>query len=379
MEPVTSLAEICRLLRLQKYQTRRCRQIQGNLRSLHIAAARTSRLVSAARSIRQTLAECLRAEDKSSFVNLVEACYDAFDDCLAPLPVAPEWNPDSKPRYPGVAPSFLEDVSPPARATVVDLLTKLRYDGSFIADRLAALTHKELVSLLPARASSGSNESVFGGSIRQSSRSAKPLGFVVDAKVDLITSQGFGSPLETLVSAVRSVSGDGTLEEDRATDVWATVCSRLISAQKPGSEKLVPALLDIWASLFPWPEKDGLEIWMMRTIQEGSFLLDQPSKYTFRARAQGRSDINLEEELRVETFYSRTIESLFDLLGDRSGPSIIPPGALRLCRAISEKLQESPGHLRAFPQFIITRWLFSTFIPDALSLPEVKYTGFHSC
>ncbi|CAK4034094.1 Hypothetical predicted protein [Lecanosticta acicola] len=364
--PVKPLADITRQLRLQRYQKRRCYQAEENLHYLQIATARTSRLARAARSVQHTLAECIKTEDKASFANLLHAFRDACDDCLRPSAESEAGN-IAEPRP---TTSFLENLPSSSRASILDFLAHIRYDGAFVANRLKCLTHKELIALLPDRSLPRSNDSIFGGFSRSTSRTSKPLGFVVDAQSDLLSSHAYSSTLEALVFSTNGLSKAGAYELDRATNIWATVSASLISEQKPGSERLVPAVLDIWTTLAPWPGKDRLQVWILQTLQQGSFLLEQPSKQTFRARVEGRSDVSPEEEVRTERFYNQAADSLLELFGVDSGPSVIPPGALRMCRAIWVHLRESPGHQRALPQFLITRWLFSAFVMDTVTLPE---------
>lgn len=367
-EKFTSVNETIRLLRLEKYHQRRCHRAESSLRRLQIASARTHRLVCAARSVQHTLADCIKSEDKAGFVNLLHAFHDASEDCLAPQPKAA-----TEGGYSGQATthSFLDSISWPSRVSILELLSKLRHDGTFIANRLDCLSQKELVDIISDRGASRQGDSVFGSSARWSSRTSRPLGFVVDAHVDMVSSYSYGSALETLIFGIRGHANTGNVEHQRATEIWATVSASLLSKQKPGSEKFIPAVLDIWTSTVPWPAKARLELWILQTLQEGSFLLDQPSKQTFRARVEGRSEIPAEDELRAESFYTQAVDSLLLLLGEQSGATLIPPGALIMCRAIWEKLADSPAHQHGLPQFIVTRWLCSSFIVDAFNIPEV--------
>ena len=372
-KPVVPLSELTRLLRLQRYQKRRCYQAEENLHHLHIAAARTSRLARAARTVQHTLAECIRAEDKASFANLLHAFRDACDDCLRPPASEADAGIASEGRR---TTSVLDNLSSASRASVLDFLSKIRNDGNFIADRLKLLTHKELIALLPDRSTPRSHDSIFAGSTRSLSRVSKPLGYAVDAQVDLLSSNAYNSPLEALIFSTHGLSKAGNVELDRATDIWAVVSANLISEQKPGSERLVPAVLDIWTHLLPWPGKDRLQVWILQTLQQGAFLLDQPSKQSFKARVEGRPNISPEDEQRTDSFYAQAAESLLDLFADQNGATVIPPGALKMCHAIWTQLSDSPRHQGVLPQFLMTRWLFSTFVMDAVTLPEVSSLPF---
>ncbi|KAI7480407.1 hypothetical protein KC351_g7018 [Hortaea werneckii] len=103
----------------------------------------------------------------------------------------------------------------------------------------------------------------------------------------------------------------------------------------------------------------------------GTFLVEQPSKQSFRIRVHGRPDSSADDDKKSEEFYSQATDALLELLADPSNVSVIPNKALNMCRAIWTKLQTSPGHQRAFPHFILTRWLFSSFLVQVVTLPEV--------
>ena len=371
--PITlpSLNDFTQLCQLEKYQTRECRQIQDRLYQAQNAAARASRLAQTARSVQRTLAECIKSEDKHSFLNLCNAFHDALDCTEAPsgnnLARATESvrNVD----YPN---SFLDAIGTESRAVILDFIGKVRHNGNFVADRLAGLTHKELGSLLPEKGQPRSSESIFGSSPRTSSRTSRHLGFVADGQTELLASFEYGSPLETLIFSVRGDS-DITLAGDPvATDLWSTVCAKLISEQKPGFERFVPAVINMWAMSSPWLGKERLSMWISQVLQDGMPLLEQPSKQTFRVRTQGQAETTAENEARIGQFLTNSVNSLLALLGDPKGASVLPEGALNMCQAISRKLQPSHHQQQAFPNFVLTRWLFSSFLLDAITLPEAS-------
>ncbi|GAB7364234.1 hypothetical protein MBLNU230_g4782t1 [Neophaeotheca triangularis] len=368
--PCPSIAEVTRLLRIQEYQKRKCQQAQSQLRGLRFAVARNTRLLNSFCSVRGTFAECIRSEDKPSFANL----HDAFQEACAATdsrPASIELDDPTDAKAPlNYPPSFIDQLSGSSRDTLLDFLGQLRSDGTFIAERLLALSHKELLVLLPENQKGPAQESVFGSPGRGSSRLSKPLGYVVDGQLDQIGGSGFASSLESLICTVRCTGVPTHEEQTRELHVWATVAAKLIIEQKPGSEKFVPALLNMWSGFHAWQGKDGLGQWIAKTLQDGSFLLEQPNKQTFRMRAQGRPEGSAEDEARMEAFYTRAVNSLLDLLGDTSQVSIVPNGATALSKAILRSLSSSPGHQRAFPQFVMARWLLPAFFHEAITLPE---------
>ncbi|KAK5747107.1 hypothetical protein LTR17_000239 [Elasticomyces elasticus] len=361
MCPTPDLPHISRLLRMQEYQKRRLCQLEAELRALQLSTARTARLARIARSVHHTLAECVRSEDRLSFTSIFGALQDAADGSTVRVGMDATATDEAP---------FLNGLRDNHRDAVVKLLHQVRTNGNFLADRLASLTSKEILALLPDRGSTRSSGSVLETSGGSYLRSSRHLGYVADRQTDSLSALSFGSTLETLVHAVGAYSGSSGGEDIRSLDVWSTVCARLITDRKSGSEKFVPAVLDLWAESDAWPGKQRLEIWVRRTLQRGAFLLDQPSKQSFRMRIQVRPELPRPEDTQAEAFYDEAVSQLLDLVADGSGATLIPETALIMFRAIWRKLPPESGHQRGLSRFILTRWLFSSFIMDVLSLPE---------
>jgi hypothetical protein len=367
--PVPDLSEVSHLLRQAKYYKQRRVQSKRLFHRLQIATSRTQRLAIASRHVRRTLAECLRSEDKHSFAHMFNtfqtACEQLPDLSLAD-PIDSELDSDPTET---ISSSFLEVLSHSSQETTLKFLMRLRYDKHFVADRVALLSHKELIAMLSDGTSSRRAESVLGGSQRASTRSAKPLGFVVDRVVDDISTAGYRSSLETLVH-LHNPTGQDSPAYDRSTEMWAHIAGRLISERKAGGDRLTSTLLDIWSFQGDWVGKDRLRTWMLHTLQRGQFILEQPSRQSFRMRVQGQVDLSAEESARTEAFYRESVDRLLDLLGDLKATSVVPDTALEFVSAIHASLDGSPSHQRDLPSFVTTRWLFGSFLMNLIVLPE---------
>lgn len=367
--PVPDLNEVSYLLRQAKYYKQRRVQTQRLFHRLQTATSRTQRLAIASRHVRRTLAECLRSEDKHSFAHM----FNTFQNACDQLPTLPSVDSLDLEPVPSLAEthadSFLEEISSSSRDTIIKLLTRLRYDKHFVADRVALLSHKELIAMLSDGASSRRAESVLGGTQRANTRSAKPLGFVVDRVVDDISTAGYRSSLETLVH-LHNPTGKGSPAYGRSTEMWAHVVGRLISERKPGGDRLTSTLLDIWSFQGEWVGKDRLRTWMLHTLRRGQFILEQPSRQSFRMRIQGQMDLSAEETARTEAFYNKSVNELLELLGDPNGASVVPDAALDFTSAIHASLDGNPTHQKDLPSFVTTRWLFGSFLMSLVVLPE---------
>lgn len=202
--PVPDLVHVSHLLRQAGYQKQRRLQTQRLFRRLQTATSRTQRLAIASRHIRRTLADCLRSEDKHSFAHLFNTFQTACDQSAllsATGILDSSYVADGTDSH---TDGFLDELSAPSRGTIVQLLTRLRHDQRFVADRILSLSQKELIALLSDGSFPRRPESVLGGSQRSSTRSVKPMGFVVDRVVDDIAAGSFRTPLETLVRPAKA-------------------------------------------------------------------------------------------------------------------------------------------------------------------------------
>jgi hypothetical protein len=195
--------------------------------------------------------------------------------------------------------------------------------------------------------------------------------------MELLASQGFGSPLEMLIYVPRSVTKTDPGEDDMSTEVWSHVCARMITDRNPVCERFLSTVFDVFARMCPWPGKERLEVWMLQTLQQGAFLLEGPPPRTFRARMEGEKDGGDEYDARKDAFYSKSAQSLLELLADPNGASVLPPGALRICRATSSNLQASPELQHDYSHAVLLKWLTSDFLIDAIVAPEVSEAFIH--
>ncbi|KAK5111345.1 hypothetical protein LTR62_005185 [Meristemomyces frigidus] len=355
------LADLARLLRLQKYKRRRTQELRNELRRMQIATERTARLARVAHSVEHTLAECVRNEDKSSFVSL----FNAFHDTV--LDVAGQSGEDLE--HVSADAAFLDVVPETTRSTIYALANQIRNNGDFLANRLTYLTEKEILTLLPDHCLARSNNSVFESSSTSWSRASRQIGYAVDAQMDLLAAQTYGSFLETLMFSFRGSTRCTSKVDRSCLDVWSKVCARLLTEQKPGGDKLVLAVLDICAQGSVWNGKAKFELWLLQTLQTGHFLLEQPSKQSFQARMQPRSEVLNEDEIRSEQFYNLAMLRLLDALLEDIA-MLIPQSALEMMNAICRLLPSHETSPQDFVHFVISRWLFPSFLFEAITLPE---------
>ncbi|KAK4996420.1 hypothetical protein LTR66_003974 [Elasticomyces elasticus] len=270
-----------------------------------------------------------------------------------------------------ICPDFLAEL--PLRDIVLEFLSDLRTKPDFLADRILALTQKELGLLTASQALTGAKSSVFERSepVKASELYRRRLQHMSSASLDGMQTGQLRDVLSILMRGIYPTHiVPGSAEDCRRTNTLATVCARLVTQQKAGSDTFILSLLDAWSGLRRWTGKQRFEMYLMETIQEGIFILEKPDKQSFRVRTQLVDVQGENDQAAVERFYERAVRGLLALLDDQ--PGIIPPGALEMGHAIARKLVESPKHLNGMPYFMTARWLFSTFLLDAMTYPEAR-------
>ncbi|WPH03890.1 Hypothetical protein R9X50_00677300 [Acrodontium crateriforme] len=359
----SSLEDLSRLFCRSRNQIQPAHRLQRQFHDINVATACNARLIAISRSIWRTLAECLDAGDKQSFANLFLAYHDAADS-ISRLPNT-EIPVDyvNLENFTGYDQSFLDMLPSQSQTAIKNLLFKVRYDGDFIASRLATLSRQEVSRLTPSHHTTKSTESVLSVSSGPTSRQSRQLAFeAVRDQRETLGSLDYSSHLQTLVYCVRGLSSSFPSEAAREMDVWSTVCAKLFTGQQAAS-KLIPSILDLFAQQNTWPGKQHLELWISETLQNGS-LVTEP-RDSFISRKEGPS-----ESVQEAFFYETAVDSLLHLMGSGSPACVIPETVLNLCRATCAKLPNGSNQQRDFTYEVLNNWLFSLFIPAILTLPE---------
>ena len=357
------LSEIVRQVRDQAHRGYRQNLVQHQLHRTQRALARMTRLSSAHQSVFRTMSECVRAQDKSRFAELDGAFRAVHDNCLRPITHPVDGTQQ--------APSFLDEMSQPCRAIVLQLLSRLRLDLTFITETLCALTHGGLLALLSKRSSWRTSSSVFAGSGPQSPQASKVMRTSVADDIRTVKLAMFGSPLETLVEYTRHMSHGENHHDDHALEIWAKICATFVVNQTPGCEKIIPAVLDIWAATLQWTGRSRLQCWLSQVLRDGAFLLESPEKQSYKTGVERRPEGQIDLGSRSEEFFRMAVDSFLDLLCDQRDGNIIPAPALEICRKVWRVMQQHPNRRQVFPSFVLIRWL-TPFMSDCITFPEAS-------
>jgi len=146
----------------------------------------------------------------------------------------------------------------------------------------------------------------------------------------------------------------------------------MLIQQKPGSDRFTVELFDRWAMQSTSSGKRTLEIWLMEILRDGQFILNKPDNPSFRIRNEQMIHTDQGHDTAVQAFVERSTRKLFHILGNSERDGTIPQAVLQLGQLIHEELKTSRRLSAGFPMFVVTRWLFSSFIIDRIITPEVS-------
>ncbi|KAH7067893.1 hypothetical protein FB567DRAFT_615477 [Paraphoma chrysanthemicola] len=376
----TSLAELAHLIRLQGYQEQRKAHSRVRLHRWLVSSALSARLVHCGELAYRTLVDNFRSDDKKGFAALYNGLNDVRNSCDATRQYA-LLEPDlefgksksMRSEKSFSASTFLNDVPSKILDDLLDFISEIRTNPDFLAARISSLSQQELASLSSFRQALDPIDSVMAMQARGKNIGAHKANQQGSNPVERLLSFQRHDPLAALVYTIfANSSGPDSAEDLRRTDVWATTCAKLIKDTKPGSEKFIMTVLDVWAGMREWPGKANLELYLMQALQDGQFLLEKAEEQPARLGTQPVAR-STKDTIAADEYFEKVVKRLFEVVDDEPSAGGIPEGVLEIGNAILRKLDEEKNLRKASQNFFVSRWLFSTFLLNAIIHPEASH------
>jgi len=373
----TTLEELAHLVRLSNYQERKRSQSRIRLQRSLVSTALSARLARCGDLAHRTLVENFRADDKKSFANLYNAIHDVRNSCDATRRYA-LLEPDldigrsklDRMDDPGSFTTFMHEIPDRARDTLLHFLTQIRTNPEFLAGRISNLAASEISALTLFHRGLEPIESVlpFHSRVRGHNPSSNRNSAYMPSAVERLLSFQRHDPLSALIhTCFANSAGPDSAEDLRRTDVWATVCARLIADSKSGAESFICSVLNIWTAMRDWSGRSNMEWYLMKILEDGAFLLEKAEDQAgTRIHVEPR---NAKDSIAADEFYEAAVKSLFEIVDD-PGAGGIPEGLIELGNAILRKLD--PKRHNATRLLLVSKWLFSVFLINAIIHPEVQ-------
>lgn len=368
------MEELAHLVRLSKYQERKRSQSRIRLQRSLVSTALSARLVRCGEAAHKTLVENFRVEDKKSFATLYNAIDDVKKSCDAMRRYSllePELDigrpKDSQHMEPGSFYTFMHEIPGRSRDVLFNLLSQIRTNPDFLPGRISSLTSPELSALTSFHQES--NESILPFHTRARGQTSVPnrSSLHSPSPVERLLSFQRHDPLSALIhTCFANSAGPDSAEDLRRTEIWGSVCAKLITESKGGAESFIGSVLHIWTSMREWSGRSNMEWFLMKILEDGAFLLEKAEDQAgTRIHVEPR---NAKDSIAADDFYDSAVKGLFEVVDDpRAGG--IPEGLLELGNAILRKLD--PKRHNHTKVFLVSKWLFSNFLLNAIVHPEV--------
>lgn len=376
-KPSISVNELARLVESEQYERRRGLFIRNGLEQVSFDFALNRRLIRSSKTAYRTLVDQFRAIDHGGFTSSYQAVETLKIDCDAIARPAQMHNNHTgendlnSGNWEELPSSWLQRLPPAYQNGVLAFLTNIRTDKTFLSECLLGLTSLELTALTASHQQLAHDDSVFQTHFLSKIRAAGKDSQDKIGPHKAYTLRNFyqNDPYFLLLYALfdDSLKPDSQESLLRA-DIWSTACARILEAGKNGSDEFAVITLDTFAGFWEWKLKPKLEIFLMKVLHEGAFLLNPLQPADFKQPVELR---NARAAVAISHFFDEALKELFELLANGPIQNAVPESALHFAHAVLGKIRDPRIRLRA-KTFIISRWYFSSFISTILVYPEVS-------
>ena len=376
--PAISLDELTRLIQLERYQFGHTLSTQNNLSRLMLSFGLGRRLIRATASAYTAMLGQFKVDNQAGFAALLGACEQLVEDCdrtghCIPMDARFRGEDLSNTHIQGGPISWLQGLPQAHQDDILGFVSKIRTDPNFLPDRITSLSSAELIALSSPYQSVSVVDSVLQnqshGKVRgyDKARRFRSTSFVLGSLREFHHKDVLFALFYDMFD---DSSPSGSSEYLRRIDVWSTTCARITTLGKRGSDEFLNFALDSFAGLQEWPLKPKLELFLMRILQEGAFLLDSSTNepMDFKQPIEIRK---ARAAIAESNFFDQALKDLFEMLTEGPARDSIPAGVLDFSRSFLGKIKDPRIRQRA-KTFIAAKWYFSLFLSNIVVHPEVS-------
>ena len=381
--PNVSLEELAHFVNLEQYHRQRTGLCRARRDQLSLSCGLDKRLISTLTIAYGNMIDQYKTDDQAGFAGLYDACEQLTVSCdmaghsveHPPLGIGKDLTPVED----GNSRPYIQRLSIDHQEAILAFLSQIRTEPFFLSDRISNMSSSELTALTSSYHPAGIDYSVLQnhshGKTQIYSRDSQMM--KLSRRMDNLHRFHDEDPFFAMLHGVFDASAKpGSRECLRKTDIWSTVCAqnfvKAFTETRPGSDELAIATLDAFANFHDWPLKPKVETYIMRTLFEGSFLIDAPGKQPVEFLEPIEMH-NAKAAIAEADFFENALTGLLDLLTkDRNGQAV-PESALVFSHAVLRKIEDPKLRLRA-KRYIVCSWYFATFISSILVYPEVRYS-----
>ena len=355
------LAEVRHVVALEQYYRKRSLSQKYALENFTRTCGIYGRLIPCLDNAHQAIADCYQNGDSTGFAKIYQTCEKLVEACrnqtMEPTIGDPEDNIDQSYALPV---SWLERLPEVCQDVVVRLLSSLRTDDNFLADRLSSLSFSELVKVSSRSDPSRRPQSIFQG-LRQEN----------DLISDKLRNFHQGDPFFVLFHGVSgTVCAQGAKEQRLKIQIWSTACARVITEARPGSDEFTISTLDAFFDSKVWSLKPQLETYIAKMLQKGAFLVDPILKEPTNTK-EPLEIRNANAVIATSNFFDQALKDLLGILLSSSSVNMLPDGLHTfICRTLG-KIHNIEVRTRA-RNFIVSKWFISSILARALTNPQVS-------
>ena len=369
--------ELSHVLRVKKYFRRKHQEDRERLHRLQTACEIQVRLIKNHRRLTTALAECIRNGNKNNFRLLFDS-YKDLREATQSLQNGKDAGSipclDAQDTNSTAQPNFLRSVDDSVRNHVIHFVLNIIYRGPWLIDKLMSLDAAQLKHMVDTHDSLDPGQSVFDS--RSTTVKRQTSSIYSGNKVSNYARQVLDVSRHDSVLLLLDLVGYHHHGRDTACriqlETWSGICYQMLSNPNSQRHRFVVAVIDNLAIDRLYLGRRALETWLMEILQEGMPLLEDQSRSTFRARVEMSKDEQRTGVTALEIFLDSAVGRLLDLLSSTPDNGIIPYRAILLSRNIIFKAGANSSRALQLSFFMISKWLFETFLHQHIVFPEVE-------